>query len=76
MSVLICEIDYFDNYKEHYGQQGSAFMLLVIGLALKNTCEKFGCYLAHYRGDEFAILIKGGTVDACTGNSGTIKVSC
>tara|TARA_R110001583_G_scaffold9433_4_gene44773 strand:- start:19553 stop:20791 length:1239 start_codon:yes stop_codon:yes gene_type:complete len=66
LSVLICEIDYFDNYKEHYGQQGSAFMLLVIGLALKNTCEKFGCYLAHYRGDEFAILIKGGTVEAAT----------
>jgi diguanylate cyclase (GGDEF)-like protein len=64
LSILICEIDYFDNYKEHYGQQGSAFMLLVIGLALKNTCEKFGCYLAHYRGDEFAIIIKGGTVDA------------
>jgi len=64
LSVLICEIDFFKAYNDHYGHQGSAFMLLVIGLALKNTCEKFGCYLAHYRGDEFAILVKGGDVEA------------
>ncbi|PKF63710.1 hypothetical protein CW745_02375 [Psychromonas sp. psych-6C06] len=64
LSVLICEIDFFKDYNDNYGHQGSAFMLLVIGLALKNTCEKFGCYLARYRGDEFAILIKGGDVEA------------
>jgi len=62
LSVLICEIDYFKAYVDNYGHQGASFMLLVIGLALKNTCEKYGCYLAHYRGDEFAILIKGGDV--------------
>lgn len=59
LSVLICEIDHFKAYVDNYGHQGASFMLLVIGLALKNTCEKYGCYLAHYRGDEFAILIKG-----------------
>ena len=64
LSVLICEIDFFKAYNDNYGHQGSAFMLLVIGLALKNTCEKFGCYLARYRGDEFAILVKGGDVEA------------
>ncbi|GLS92215.1 hypothetical protein GCM10007916_32850 [Psychromonas marina] len=64
LSVLICEIDFFKAYNDHYGYQGSAFMLLVISLALKNTCEKFGCYLAHYYGGEFAVLIKGGDVNA------------
>lgn len=63
LSVLVCEIDFFKAYNGHYGDQGSAFMLLVIGLALKNTCEKFGCYLARYRNGEFAILIKGGDVE-------------
>ncbi|WP_019613942.1 diguanylate cyclase domain-containing protein [Psychromonas ossibalaenae] len=62
LSVLICEIDFFKAYNDNYGHQASAFMLLVIGLALKNTCEEFGCFLARYRGDEFAILIKGGDV--------------
>lgn len=64
LSVLICEIDFFKAYNDNYGHQGSAFMLLVIGLALKNTCEKHGGFLARYRGDEFAILIKGGDVEA------------
>ncbi|WP_022941601.1 diguanylate cyclase domain-containing protein [Psychromonas hadalis] len=63
LSVLICEIDFFNAYNDNYGHQGAAFMLLVIGLALKNSCEKFGCFLAHYRDDEFAILIKGGDVE-------------
>lgn len=60
LSVLICEIDYFKEYHEHYGPQGASFMLLVIALALKNTCEKQGYFLAHYDKEEFAILIKGG----------------
>ena len=59
LSVLICEIDFFKAYNENYGLQGSSFMLLVIGLALKNTCEKHDCYLARYGSNEFAILIKG-----------------
>ncbi|MDA7746020.1 diguanylate cyclase, partial [Psychromonas sp.] len=32
-----------------------------IALALKSTCEELGCYLGRYRGDEFGVLVKGGT---------------
>lgn len=63
LSVLICEIDFFNAYNDNYGHQGSSFMLLVIGLALKNTCEKHDCYLARYGNNEFAILIKGREVE-------------
>lgn len=59
LSVLICEIDFFKEYHENYGQQAASFMLLVIALALKTTCEEHDCYLARYNGDEFGILIKG-----------------
>lgn len=64
LSVLICEIDFFKEYHENYGQQGASFMILVVALALKNTCEKHGCFLAHYDKEEFAILIKGGDQNA------------
>lgn len=60
LSVFMCEIDLFKAYHDNYGQQGASFMLLVVGLALKNTCEKYGCYLAHYQKEEFVILVKGG----------------
>ncbi len=60
LSVLMCEIDFFKAYNDNYGHQGASFMLLVVGLALKNTCEKYGCFLARYKNEEFAILMKGG----------------
>jgi len=60
LSVLVCEIDFFKEYHDNYGQQGASFMLLVIALALKNICEENGYFLAQYDKEEFAILIKGG----------------
>jgi len=60
LSVFMCEIDFFKAYHDNYGQQGASFMLLVVGLALKNMCEKYGCFLAHYQKEEFGILMKGG----------------
>ncbi|WP_415225112.1 diguanylate cyclase domain-containing protein [Psychromonas sp.] len=60
LSVLMCEIDFFKAYNDNYGHQGASFMLLVVGLALKNMCEKNGCFLARYKNEEFAILMKGG----------------
>ncbi|GLS90477.1 hypothetical protein GCM10007916_15440 [Psychromonas marina] len=59
LSVLLCEIDAFKSYIDNYGQQGASFMLLVVGLALKNICDKHGCFLAHYQKEEFGILLKG-----------------
>lgn len=57
LTVFICEIDFFESYHENYGEQGTSFMLLVIGLALKNICEQYNCFLAHYKNDSFAILM-------------------
>ena len=58
LSVLLCEIDSFRAYIDNYGKQGASFMLLVVGLALKNICDKYGCFLAHYQKEEFGILVK------------------
>ncbi|TEW56114.1 GGDEF domain-containing protein [Psychromonas sp. RZ22] len=63
LTLMICEIDFFKAYVDNYGHQGASFMLLVIALALKTTCEEHDCYLGRYRGDEFGILIKGGDIE-------------
>lgn len=60
LSLLVCDIDFFDEYLENYGEQSTSFMLLVVALALKSVCEKQDLYLAHYQKHEFAILSKGG----------------
>lgn len=59
LSVIACDIDYFEEYLNHYTQQGACFMLLVIALALKTICEEKGYFLAHYKKAEFSILLKG-----------------
>ena len=64
LSLMICEIDFFKAYHDNYGHQGASFMLLVIALALKTTCEEHDCYLGRYKGDEFGILLKGGDIDS------------
>lgn len=61
LSVYLCEIDFFKAYVDNYGQQGASFMLLVVGLALKSICDRYGCFLAHYQKEEFGILMKGGS---------------
>ncbi|WP_019617073.1 diguanylate cyclase domain-containing protein [Psychromonas ossibalaenae] len=58
LSALICEIDFFEAYNENYGHQAAAFMLLVVGLAMKKICEDYDSFLARYEGNVFAILIK------------------
>ncbi|WP_019613786.1 GGDEF domain-containing protein [Psychromonas ossibalaenae] len=60
LSVLRCNIDCFKSYHDNYGHQASSFMLLVIGLALKNICEKHDSFLARYKNHDFVVLIKGG----------------
>jgi len=60
LSIIACEIDFFEEYIDNYGQQGTCFMLLVIALALKNICETKGYFLAHYKKAEFTILLKDG----------------
>lgn len=60
LSVLMCEVDFYDEYVLSNGLQGAYFMMMVVALALKNICEKHDCFLAHRHQEKFAVLIKGG----------------
>lgn len=60
LSVLMCEVDFYDEYVTSNGLQGAYFMLMVVALALKNICEQQGAFLAHFNQQKFAIVIKGG----------------
>ncbi|WP_284205173.1 GGDEF domain-containing protein [Psychromonas marina] len=64
LSVLLCEIDYYPEYVEHYGIQGASFMLISIALSLKNICEKNHCLLSYNEQHGFTILAKGTTAVA------------
>lgn len=61
LTVLLCEIDYLDEYYAHYGEQGASFMLVTMALLLKTICAKHNCFLARNDQQGFNILIQGGT---------------
>jgi len=75
LSVLICEVDFFQDYYDNYGYQATSIMLLVVGLALKQISEKQGGYLARYRDNGFAILIKGGDVQSIKSTAEALRAA-
>ncbi|WP_413702336.1 diguanylate cyclase domain-containing protein [Psychromonas sp. KJ10-10] len=60
LSMVICELDFFDEYTRHYSQQISEDILLIIASTLQNKCEELSCFVAHLEGSKFVVLIKDG----------------
>ena len=60
LAMVICEIDFFDEYKAFYKQQTCDDIVLLIACALKNTCDQFGAFVAHLEGEKFVAYLKGG----------------
>ncbi|WP_413700944.1 diguanylate cyclase domain-containing protein [Psychromonas sp. KJ10-10] len=60
LAVLTCEVDYYQEYLQHYGQQGASFMMVSVALAMKNVCFHSECFLAHFGQNRLVVLIKGG----------------
>ncbi|WP_435235472.1 diguanylate cyclase domain-containing protein [Psychromonas sp. PT13] len=67
ISVLSCEIDFYDEYVKNYGVQGASFMLISVALTLKNICDLYGCLLTRNAHQGFNILVKGGTETSVKG---------
>jgi diguanylate cyclase (GGDEF)-like protein len=60
LAVLICDVDFYEEYLMHHGEQGASFMMLSVALAMKNSCLLMGGFLAHYEQRRFVVLAKGG----------------
>lgn len=60
LSMLICKIDFFEQYIDSYGDHASEDLLFIVASVLNLVCEKYGG-LGYYAGaNEFIMLIKGG----------------
>lgn len=75
LSIMICEIDSFNEYNEHYGHQATSFMLVVVALELKKRCEEFGVFLARYKTGKFAVLIKKGNINTVEKMAESLRLS-
>lgn len=62
LSVLICEVDFYQAYVDNHGDQGASFMMVSMALLLKNICEKSQAFLSFNEHHGFSILVKSNTV--------------
>lgn len=67
LTVLTCEVDYYQEYLQHHGQQGASFMMVSVVLALKNVCMQTKGYLAYFGQNRLTVLIKGGDQNSVQG---------
>lgn len=61
LSLVFCEIDFLNEYVEHYGTEGASFMLISVALILKNICDEHNCFLARNDQLGFSVILQGAT---------------
>jgi diguanylate cyclase (GGDEF)-like protein len=69
LSLILCDIDYFKRYNDHYGHQAGDVCLKRVAQAIHNTVRRPGDMVARYGGEEFAIILPN------TGPEGALRVA-
>ncbi|PCH63969.1 MAG: diguanylate cyclase response regulator [Gammaproteobacteria bacterium] len=57
VGLIMCDIDHFKLYNDHYGHQGGDDCLKSVANALKETVKRPGDLVARYGGEEFVIVL-------------------
>lgn len=58
-SLLMCDVDLFKRYNDHYGHQGGDDCLRAMGETMHQVFQRAGEVAARYGGEEFAIVLPG-----------------
>jgi diguanylate cyclase (GGDEF)-like protein len=69
LSLVLCEIDHFQNFKGTYGYQAGDHCLRKIARVIQETLQRPGDLAARYEGEKFLVLLPG------TGSRGAIQVA-
>jgi diguanylate cyclase (GGDEF)-like protein len=57
ISIILCDIDYFKYYNDHYGHQSGDVCLRQVAKAISETLHRPADLIARYGGEEFAIIL-------------------
>ncbi|MEQ8493082.1 MAG: diguanylate cyclase, partial [Gammaproteobacteria bacterium] len=57
LALILCDLDYFKQYNDHYGHQAGDACLRQLAQLLERSLRRGGDLAARYGGEEFAILL-------------------
>ena len=57
LSLIICDIDHFKNYNDHYGHPGGDHCLQQVANSIKSCFSRSSDLVARYGGEEFAVIL-------------------
>lgn len=57
LSFILCDIDYFKKYNDHYGHPEGDTCLKQVAKVLQNSVTRSGDLVARYGGEEFALIL-------------------
>jgi len=58
-SLLMCDVDFFKRYNDHYGHQGGDDCLRAVGEVMRAVFQRGGELPVRYGGEEFAVILPG-----------------
>jgi diguanylate cyclase (GGDEF)-like protein len=57
LALVLCDVDFFKAYNDHYGHQPGDECLKNIAVALRSCCRRTADMAARYGGEEFALIL-------------------
>ena len=57
LSVIMCDVDYFKLYNDHYGHQEGDECLKAVAICMQNSLLRPADFIARYGGEEFVVIL-------------------